>query len=133
MARGKRKSPIYCSDSGFSMLELLVVMIIIAILAAIAIPVYLNQRAKAWEANVHSDLYNAAVAQLTYFVDNKSFTGLLDDLYPRGYNQSGNITITIRSSGDQYCMEAFHSGNVDNIWFVESGEGHPNPEPGPCP
>ena len=118
---------------GFSLIELLVVMVIIAILAAIAIPIYINQRSKAWEATVQSDLYNAAIAQLTYFVDNKSFTGSLDDLLVRGYSQSENITLEIRSSGAQYCMEAFHQGDVDEIWYVASGEGHPNPEPGSCP
>ena len=61
-------------DEGFTLIELLVVIIIIGILAAIAIPVFLNQRQKGWEAAVKSDLRNAATAQETYLTENNTYT-----------------------------------------------------------
>ena len=56
-------------DQGFTLIELLVVIIIIGILAAIAIPVFLNQRKKALDASLKSDLKNAAIVVETWVAD----------------------------------------------------------------
>ncbi|MBI5871242.1 MAG: prepilin-type N-terminal cleavage/methylation domain-containing protein [Actinobacteria bacterium] len=126
----------YCrsnGESGFTLIELLVVIVIIAILAAIAIPMYLRQREKAWEANVKSDLYNAAVAEIAYEDINGVYTGVLNDLFAIGYNQSAEINISIPDSGAGFCLEAFHNGSPGDIWHVDEGAGTPMPLEGSCP
>src|SRR5881227_1328020 len=72
-------------EGGFTLIELLVVIIIIGIPAAIAIPVFLNQRKKGYEASMKSDLRTVANEMETYFTDYQ--------VYPSFAAASGSVTI----------------------------------------
>ena len=68
-----RKSLNKENDKGFTLIELLVVIIIIGILAAIAIPIFLNQRKKATESSMKSDARTIATQMETAFTDTQQY------------------------------------------------------------
>jgi len=112
-------------DQGFTLIELLVVIIIIGILAAIAIPVFLNQRQKGWDAQAKSDLKNMATAQETYLTDNGVYTGTLADLTTAGFKTSADTTAHAATfvAGTSYCLSVLSKST--KIWRYTSATGVP--------
>ena len=62
-------------EKGFTLIELLVVILIIGILAAIALPAFLNQRAKAQDSEAKSAVRTAQTALETFYTDNQTYVG----------------------------------------------------------
>ena len=61
------------SEKGFTLIELLIVVAIIGILAAIAIPQFSAYRAKAYNSAAQSDLKNIKTGMEAYMADNQSY------------------------------------------------------------
>src|SRR6185295_8111834 len=62
------------TEEGFTLIELMVVVLIIAILLAIAIPSFLGARGKAQDRAAQSNVRNALTAEKTFFTDNQVYT-----------------------------------------------------------
>src|SRR5256885_6119454 len=60
-------------EEGFTLIELMVVVLIIAILIAIAIPTFLGARQRAQDRAAESNLRNGLTAEKTVFTDNQAY------------------------------------------------------------
>jgi prepilin-type N-terminal cleavage/methylation domain-containing protein len=105
-------------DKGFTLIELLVVIVIIGILAAIAIPLFLNQRKKGVDSSLKSDIKNAATAVETLTTDNPgtSTPVTLAAITAAGvdYKSSpGNTLVLAGSTTAGYCISAWNTGASD--------------------
>jgi type IV pilus assembly protein PilA len=132
-------------EEGFTLIELLVVIIIIGILAAIAIPVFLSQRQKGYDAQAKSDARNAATIEETYLTDYNVYApvsaavnnaGLPVGLTYEGMKMSANDTslsvytyagtattggsLTLGQSGG-YCIKTVSSST--KIFYYSSSQG----------
>ena len=124
-------------EEGFTLIELLVVVLIIAILAAIAIPVFLRQREKAYVADVQSLVRNGATAVESFAATNGgdyTGAGASDDWNDlrEGDTQTKSLPLANTTA---YCVEALDTrlsaGHEWRTAHFSSSVG--KPETGACP
>ena len=112
------------THKGYTLIEVMIVVAIIAILAAIAVPQLSVHRANSYNTSAVSDLKNAAIAQEAYYVDNRLYTNSIANLTANPYNLyiSEGVNVAVSSATNRvYIMTAYHSAG--NKTYTLSGPG----------
>ncbi len=96
---------------GFTFIELLIVVVIIGILAAIAIPKFSNTKEKAYVAAMKSDLRNLVTAEESYFADNMTY-GSIANLGTSYATSTGVAVATSAVTATGWSASATHTGTA---------------------
>jgi prepilin-type N-terminal cleavage/methylation domain-containing protein len=104
---------------GFTLIEMLIVVVVIGILAAIAIPKFSRVRERAYMAAVISDLKNLATQQEVYHSANQVYASALTSLTNFSVSEGINLAIN-EATGTGWAATGFHSaltGRQCGIFF----------------
>lgn len=104
-------------DEGFTLIELMVVLLIIAILLAIAIPTFLGARNTANARATQENLRNALTAEQTNWTSNQSFNTGLSNLEP----SLSWMTTTLTTKGGSNVAAYLYAETVDNTTHLITG------------
>ena len=98
------------SSKGFTLLELLVVVAIVGLLSAIAIPIYRTYRARGFNARIQMDVRNAATAEEAYFINAQSYltSGNCNPLLGMVVSAGVNCTLATGTGSPSYKVTATH-------------------------
>src|SRR5579863_2425839 len=102
-------------EQGFTLIELMVVVLIIAILIAIAIPTFLGARQKAQDRAAQSNLRNALTAAKTAYVDSQNYSSDVANGVYASIEPSLTFTSSGPSTGQGIISVNYPSGTTDTI------------------
>ena len=117
------------AERGFSLVELMVVVLVIAILIAIAIPTFLGAREQAQDRGGQSSLRNALTAAITIRADDGDYANAdylaLEDEEPRfeylppGTKSEGQNEISVDPGGITIWVGALESDSGDCFYLLD--------------
>ena len=109
---------------GFTLIELLVVVSVIGLLAAIAIPQFISYRSQGIDAQMKSDLRNAAVAIEGYYTKRSVYPASIAEIAGFGFRATDGVNVSlVMLSQSAYTLNAAKSGGTQASFTYLSATG----------
>ncbi len=114
------------AKGGFTLIELLLVIGIVGILAAIAIPQFAAYRRRGYDTDVKLNVRNASNYEEAYYTQKQTYTSALSDLTSSGFKQSTGVDITPTGSATTFIVTATATVGCSTntgVWSFASSAG----------
>jgi type IV pilus assembly protein PilA len=119
-----RKIKRLSSTAGMTLLELLIVMAVLGILAAISLQEFNNHRRRAIDSSMRSDLRNAAMAMESYYGEYLEYPSTQTAILLGGYRNTAGVTLTINiTSPSTYSLTAARISGTQASFTFDSATG----------
>jgi prepilin-type N-terminal cleavage/methylation domain-containing protein len=106
------------SEGGFTLIELMVVVVIIGLLAAIVGPQFSLARERTYVAVMRTDLRNFATAEESYFYDFAVYTSDPTHVEQRGFETSKDVTLIVNeATSTGWSATVSHVGSVEQCFM----------------